>query len=145
MGLSFELYIITQEKFRNERILCAKKIEKISMLPANNPHLNRKTRDESVFEKRVNTKFNEFALWGNARALCDNIFCKIQTVWDFATKFTIKQNWKNCCAIQTYILQHEFWEKKIVEDLERHKLVELTHCDGAAPSLLVPKKTEHIT
>ena len=32
--------------------------------------------------------------------------------------------------------------KKIVEDLERDDLVEPTHSDWAAPSLLVPKKTE---
>ena len=32
--------------------------------------------------------------------------------------------------------------KKIVEDLERDDLVELTHSDWAAPSLLVTKKTE---
>ena len=30
--------------------------------------------------------------------------------------------------------------KKIVEDLERDDLVEPTHSDWAAPSLLVPKK-----
>ena len=30
--------------------------------------------------------------------------------------------------------------KKIVEELERGDLVEPTHSDGAAPSLLVPKK-----
>ena len=29
--------------------------------------------------------------------------------------------------------------KNIVEDLERHNLVEATHSDWAAPSLLVPK------
>ena len=32
--------------------------------------------------------------------------------------------------------------KKIVEDLERDDLVEPTHFDWAAPSLLVPKKTD---
>ena len=125
-------------------------MEKISRVQQNNADNNKKHRDEFDFEKLVNsssmslsceemtkvrslcTKYEvKFSRNSNDMGSCDRIYHKIKLKKDdvqFRRKYGSMSFEKRKAM------------KKIVEDLERDDLVEPTHSDWAAPSLLVPKK-----
>ena len=140
----------SKKVYKNARFACAENIEKISRVQQNNPDNNKKHRDEFDIKKHVNsssmslsceettkvrslcTKYEVIFLRNsNDMGFCDRIYHKIKLKKD-AVPFR-----------RTYgSMSFEKREamKKIVENLERDDLVETTHSDWAAPSLLVPKK-----
>ena len=145
---------VEQKKvYKNVRIASAENTEKISRIQQNNPDNNAKSRDEFDFKKHVNT--SSMNLTCDEMAKVKQYFCtKSETIFlrnsndmGFCDQIHHKFNLKKDAAPfrRTYgSLSFEKREamKKIVEDLERDDLVEPTHSDWAAPSLLVPKKTE---
>ena len=118
--------------YKNARIACAKNISQDFKIQTNSLEVNTKSRDEFVFEKHVNSSFDEMT---KVRALCTiytTVFREIQTIKDFATKFIVKQNWKKMLRhsdkhMAAWVLRKAM--KKNVGDLERDELVEPTHSD----------------
>ena len=138
--------------YKNARIACAENIEKISRVQQNNPDNNKKHRDEFDFAKHVNSSSKSlsceemtkvrslcttyeviYSRNSNDMGFCDRIYHKIKLKMD-AVPF------RRTFGGMSFEKRNAM--KKIVEDLERDDLVEPTHSDWPAPSLLVPKKTE---
>ena len=136
--------------YKNARIRCAENIKKISRVQQNSPDKNKKHRNEFDFEKHVNsssmslscekmtkvrshcTKYEViFSRKSNDMGFFDRIYHKIKLKKD-AVPF------RRTYGRMSFEKRNAI--KKIVEDLERDDLVEPTHSDWGAPSLLVPKK-----
>ena len=138
--------------YKNARIAGAEIIEKISKVQQNNPDNNKKHREEFGFEKHVNS--SSMSLSGEettkVRSLCTKhkvIFTRNSNDMGFWDRIYHKIKLKKYAVPfrRTYgslSFEKRKAMKKNVEDLERDDLVEPTHSDKAAPSLLVPKKTE---
>ena len=135
---------------KNARIACAENVEKISRVQQNNPDNNKKHSNEFDFEKHVNSSSMSLSCeeTTKVRSLCTKyevIFSRNSNVMGFCDRIydKIKLEKEAVPFRRTYgSMSFEKIKamKKIVEDLERDDLVELTHSDWAAPSLLVPKK-----
>ena len=138
--------------YKNARLSFAENTEKISRIQQNNPDNNAKSRDEFDFKKHVYTI--------SMNLTCDEM-AKVRSICSkFETKFLRNSNDIGFCNRthhkiklkkdaapfrRTYgsmSFEKRKTMKEIVEDLERDDLVEPTHSDWAALSLLVPKKTE---
>ena len=138
--------------YKNARIAGAENIEKISRVQQHNPDNNKKRRDEFDFEKHVNSSSMSLSCeeMTKARSLCTKyevIFSRNSNDMGFCQRIYHKIKLKKYAVPfrRTYgsmSFEKRKAMKKNVEDLERDDLVEPTHSDKAAPSLLVPKKTE---
>ena len=136
--------------YKNARIACAENIEKISRVQQNNPDNNKKHRDEFDFEKHVNSSSMSLSCeeMTKVRSLCTKykvIFSRNSNEMGFCDRIYHKTKFKKDAVPfrRTYgsmSFEKRKAMKKIVEDLERDDLVEPTHSDWAAPSLLLPKK-----
>ena len=136
--------------YKNARIAGAENIEKILRVKQNNPDNNKKHRDEFDFEKHVNSSSMSLSCeeMTKVRSLCTKyevIFLRNSNDMGFCDRIyhRIKLK-KDAVPLRNTYGSMSFEKrkatKKIVDDFERDDLVEPTHSDWVAPSLLVPKK-----
>ena len=144
---------VEQKKvYKNARIAFAENTEMISRIQQNNPDNNAKSRDEFDFKKHVNTSsmLSTCDEMAKVRSLCikfETMFSRNSNDMGFCDRIDHKiKLQKDAVPFRRTYGSMSFEKrkamKKIVEDSERDDLVEPTHSDWAAPSLLVPKKTE---
>ena len=136
--------------YKNARIACKEKIEKISRVQQNNPDKNIKHRNEFDFEKHVNSNSMSLSCeeMTKVRSVCtkyEEIFSRNSNDMGFFDRIYHQIKLKKDAVPFRRTYGSMSFEKrkamrKIVEDLERDDLVEPKHSDWAAPSLLVPKK-----
>ena len=144
---------VEQKKiYKNARIAFAENTEKISRIQQNNPDNNAKSRDEFDFKKHVNTSSMNLTCdeMAKVRSLCtkfETIFSRNSNDMGNCNRIHQKNKLKKDAALfrRTYVsmsFEKRKTTKKTVKDLKRDDLIEPTLSDWAAPSLLVPKKTE---